>query len=268
MGLSVNMGSASDLTITGITCRGGPGTMYRISVSTPHFRRYSFFQLIRENRDNTASDDVGFWVKPADVTEIRAPGFDDLPARLRTVLAGADMRAEKPADRDLLGASGAPLYERLGPLRKACLLNITRKASHRDTADNCFAFVNSLLLCRQDRFFALVDSTLPERLRQSPAYKSAPKALHEPLAGFQMAEGSFKTRDPHANLQVTFMRRIETGELAADIDIDESAGLEHGFEVIRNAILRNRTNPYLIREFMLSADLRDHTLDPGYRFAF
>jgi hypothetical protein len=38
--------------------------------------------------------------------------------------------------------------------------------------------------------------------------------------------------------------------------------------VIRNAIFRNRTNPYLIREFMLAADFQEHTLDPGYQFVF
>ena len=107
-------------------------------------------------------------------------------------------------------------------------------------------------------------ATWPEFLRQSPFFKSAPETLHEPLEGFQLAEGSFKSRDAHANLQVTFMRETATGLLAADIDIDESSGIEHGFEVIRNALFRNRTNPYLIREFMASADLVGHTLTPAY----
>ena len=83
-----------------------------------------------------------------------------------------------------------------------------------------------------------------------------------------MTGESFKSRDAHANIQMTFQRRPENGELAADVDIDESSGIEHGFEVIRNALFRNRTNPYLIREFMLSADHVEHTLDPGYRFKF
>ena len=267
MELSVNMGSDTDLTITGITCRGGPGTMYRITASAPHYRDYSFFQLIQENVVNTASDDVEFWVKPGDVSEIRAPSFDDLPPSLRAILADAEMRAVEPDDQALLGASGASLYQQLGPLRKACLLNIAKKASHA-TADKCFPFVGALLMCRQDRLFAKVDSSLPARLRNSHLYKSAPGTLHEPLPGFRLAEGSFKTRDAHANLQVTFMRHTQTGDLAADIDIDESSGIEHGFEVFRNAIFRKRTNPYLIREFMLTADFREHTLDPGYRFVF
>jgi len=54
----------------------------------------------------------------------------------------------------------------------------------------------------------------------------------------------------------------------ADIDIDESSGIDHGREVIKNALFRNKTNPYLIREFLLSADPMEHTLDPAYRFVF
>ncbi|MEN6600829.1 MAG: hypothetical protein ABFD86_00325 [Bryobacteraceae bacterium] len=265
MAVSIDMGDAVDLLVTGITCRAGLGTMYRLAVSAPHYRDYSFFQLIQENAVNTASDDVEFWVKPGDVRDLLAPGFDDLAEPVRAILRGADMRAVESEDQDLLGTSGASLYQKLGPLRKACLLNIAKKASHA-SADSCLPLIGGLLLCRQDRFFATADSSLPALLRSSPLYKSAPETLHDPLPGFELAEGSFKTRDAHANLQVTFMRNTQTDELAADIDIDESAGIEHGFEVIRNAIFQQRTNPYLIREFMLSADLIEHTLDPGYRF--
>jgi hypothetical protein len=85
-----------------------------------------------------------------------------------------------------------------------------------------------------------------------------------PLPEFKLAEDSFKTRDAHANQ----MRDKQTKDLATDIDVNESYGMEHGFEVIRNALFQQRTNPYLIREFMLAADLREHTLDPGYRLVF
>ena len=267
MEVSLDLGTDTDLTITGITCRGGPGTMYRVMVSAEHYRDYSFFQSIREDTVNTASDDVEFWVKPGDVRDIRAADFDGLPDGLRAILSAADMHAAAREDQDLLGAAGAELYGKLGPLRKACLLNIARKASHA-TADNMFPFIGALMVCRQDRFFAMVDDSLPERLRNSPVYKSAPATLHDPLPGFQQAEGSFKSRDAHANIQFTFMRQNDTGRLAADIDIDEASGIEHGFEVIRNALFRQRTNPYLIREFLLAADFQEHTLDPGYRFVF
>lgn len=262
------VGPDPDLIITGITCRGGPGTMYRIVATADHYRPYAFFQLIQEDRLNTASDDVEFWVKPGDVKDIRAATFADLSARVRGILEDAEMIGLGPEDRDLVGLSGEDLYRALGPLRKACLLNLVAKAGDSATTGNCLKDIGALLLCRQDRFFARVDEGLPERLRQSQVFKSAPESLHEPLPGFQMAEGSFKSRDPHANLQVTFMREVATGGLAADIDIDESAGIEHGLEVIRNATFRKRTNPYLIREFLLSADPIGRSLDPGYQFRF
>jgi hypothetical protein len=267
MRVSFKTGTDTEVIVTGITCRGGPGTLYRISASTLHYRVYSFFQLIQENSVNPSSDDIEFWIKPSEVKDIRAPEFEDLPVHVRAILTNANMREEKPEDRDLVGKSGASLYEKLGPLRKSCLLNIAKKTSH-PTAGNCLPFIKALLVCRQDRFFAFVDPSLPDRLRNSVVYKSAPALLHEPLDQFRLTGSSFKTRDPHANLQVTFMRHQETGQLAADIDIDESSGIEHGFEVIQDAVFRRRTNPYLIREFMLSADLLERSLDPGYAFVF
>ena len=57
-------------------------------------------------------------------------------------------------------------------------------------------------------------------------------------------------------------------QFAADVDIDEAAGIEHGVEVIRNKLFNNRTSPYLIREFLLAANPGERTLDPGYDFVF
>jgi hypothetical protein len=261
-------GPDPDLKVTGITCRGGVGTMYRVVAEAKHYLPYEFFQLIREDRNNTASDDVEFWVKPGDVKDIKAPAFADLPSHARQMLGDAETIDLKPEDHDLAGLTGAELYKQLGPLRKACLLNLVAKASDEATTADCLSEIGPVLLCRQDRFFARVDRGFAERLRKSPLFKSAPEALHEPLPGFQMAEGSFKSRDAHANLQVTFMREIATGRLAADIDIDESSGIEHGVEVIHNALFRSRTNPFLIREFLLSADPIGKSLDPGYEFRF
>ena len=267
--LTVTLASkASDLTITGVTCREGPGTIYKVVARANHFRPYAFFQSIKADRTNTASDDVEFWVKPGDVDDISAPSFTKLPPLARTLLDAATMIQLKNEDKDLLGLTGESLYTALGPLRQACFLNVAAKASHDETAGGCLAFVKSVMVCRQDRFFARVDPSLPERLRRSPVFKSAPETLHEPLPGFELVEGSFKTRDAHANLQVTFMRETATAALAADIDIDESSGIEHGMEVIRNAVVRNRTNPYLIREFLLAADPIKRALDPRYQFRF
>lgn len=263
----VNVGRVQDLTITGIPCREGPGTMYKLTASAPHYRRYAFFQLIKAKK-NTASDDVEFWIKPGDVKGIEAPDFGALPAEARGILTQAVMVAVEKPDQDLLGLAGESLYKALGPMRQACLLNLVAKASDDTTAGGCIAFFQGLMLCRQDRFFAAVDGSLPQRLRNSKVFKSAPNTLHDPLPGYVMVEGSFKSRDAHANLQVTFMRETTTGQLAADIDIDESAGIEHGMEVIRNAVFNKRTNPYLIHEFLLAADPIRRSLDPGYEFLF
>ena len=122
------------------------------------------------------------------------------------------------------------------------------------------------------RFYrALVSPMFPAACRFQPTcsqYAVEAVQVHGPLKGFQMTGQSFKSRDAHANLQVTFQRRLSDGAIAGDIDIDESTGFEHGLEVIRNAVLNKRTNPYLIREFLLLAEPREHTLDPGYRFTF
>ena len=261
-------GPDPDLTINGITCRGGIGTMYRVFAEAEHYRTYGFFQRIQEDRVNTASDQVEFWVKPGDVQDIKAPTFDDLSARARKILNDAAMMAVKDEDEDLLSLNGEALYRQLGPLRKACFLNLITKAADDTTTGGCMSHIGGVLVCRQDRFFARVNAGFPEWLRQSPLFKTAQESLHKPLPGFEMTGDSFKSLDAHANLQVTFMREKSNGALAADIDIDESAGIEHGFEVIRNAMFQSRTNPFLIHEFLLSADRIGKSLDPGYTFRF
>lgn len=266
MSAETSLDGAGTLSITSIQCRGGPGTLYVVTVDSEHFKPFSFFQMIFEKRENTASEPVLFWVDPKAIRDIVAPNFEDLQSTLRSLLTKAHMEAPGAEDQDLIGKSARALYNAMGPLRTACLLNIFTKGSHKETTDGCFRFVQTLMICRQDRFFATVDPKMRDALQKSPKFKSAPNTLHKPLAGFQR-EDSFKSKDAHANLQVTFMRNLATGELAADIDIDESAGIEHGFEVFRNAVFKNRTNPFLIREFMLAADV-EATLDPGYSFVF
>ncbi len=268
MGVKVN-GPVGQLTVTGITCQEGPGTMYAVRASLDHYRTYAFFQLIREDRNNTASDDIEFWIKPGDVTGIQAPAFADLSPVVRKMLDDATMIVDKPEDRDLMGMSGSTLYQQMGPLRKACLLNIIKKAADATTAGNCLPLFQGLLISRQDRLFARVAPGLVNLVQKGAMYKSANGALHEPPPGFEMSViPSFKSRDPHANIQVTFMTETATGSLAADIDIDESAGIEHGFEVIRNGLFNKRTNPYLIREFLNAADFTGHSLSPDYQFTF
>ena len=46
----------------------------------------------------------------------------------------------------------------------------------------------------------------------------------------------------------------------ADIDIDDANGVEHLFQVLRNAITGRPTHPYEIHELLVSYQ----KLDPGY----
>jgi hypothetical protein len=255
----------TDFIVENLQCRGGPGTLYRVVIANGNFRRYSFFQLILEERlNNPTESPIRMMAKPKRVKDIAAPAFSALDSALCAFLKTADMQDPKIEDRDLLGLQGEALYAALGPLRKACLLNLFTKASHV-SSDSCFSFLGSPTVLRQDRCFCSVDPTMPEFLRQSARFKSAPNTLHQPLSNFRL-EDSFKTRDAHANLQVTFMRHKQTGALCADVDIDESSGIEHGFEVIRNAIVDGRTNPYVVRELMLLSEPVEKVLHPGYQF--
>jgi hypothetical protein len=257
----------TDFVITNLECRGGPGTLYAVRIETKRFRTYAFFQMILEGKVATASDNqIRLVVNPGKVEDIAAPAFNKLDARLRSYLTAAAMQGIEPGDRDLVGLTGPELYDQLGPLRKACLLNLFAKASHA-SSDKCFRFLQTPRVLRQDRCFCSVDPAMQKFLEKSERFRSVPDKLHQPLESFQL-ENSFKSRDPHANLQVTFMRHTKTGELAADVDIDEAAGIEHGFEVIRNSIKRSRTNPYLVRELLLLVDPIEKILDPGYRFIF
>lgn len=268
MDVSVKMGTATAVTITNLESVGGIGTRYLVTVRCKNYCPYSFFQNVIADQTTAGNDDVEMWIDPSSVKDISAPKLDDLDSKLVKAIESAKMFQILPEDGDLKDKSGTGLFKALGPKRKAALLNIFKKASHKGTSLNCAKFIRSLMLVRQDRVFAMVDPAIHDLLRDSEPklFKSAPKLLHEPLPDFELVD-SFKTLDPHANLQVTIMHH-PSGVLAADFDIDESSGIEHGFEVIRNAVFESRTNPYLIHEFLIAADRKERTLDPGYAFVF
>ena len=251
-----------------IDCSAGATTMFNAEVVTRNFRRFRFFQGIKPDRlVNGSANPLGLAARPSRVEGIRAPAFSRLMKAERDFLDTAAMRAPEAEDRDLLDLSGRELYGRLGYLRQACLLNIFTKSRH-ETTDNCFRYVQAPLVIRQDRCFCRVDSDMDDFLNDSPRFDNVSGALHDPLEGYEMLEPSYKSRDEHANIQVTLMQHTDTQELAADIDIDEARGLQHGFEVLRNKIGKRRTNPYLVRELLLAGDPLRRSLDPKYRFVF
>ena len=266
MEVSFNVAGHKSFEITNISCHDGPGTLYAVRLNADGYKPYAFFQPMRPGARNLPSEArVRLMVNPKKVHSIAAPAFAELPAAFRRALEAAEMAELADEDRDLLGLSGAALYDAMDPMRKASLLNLVAKGMH-GSSDRIASFVRSPAILRQDRCFAEVDPALHDKLARSDKYKSAPGKLHTPPRGFELAN-SFKSRDAHANLQVTFMRQIGTDVMWADIDIDEASGFEHGFEVIRNALVDGRTNPYVVRELLLLA-LDHQPIDPGYDFVF
>lgn len=266
MEVTFNVSGHKSFAISNISCHDGPGTLYAVRLSADGYKPYAFFQLMKPGARNLPSEArVRLMVNPKKVGSITAATFADLPATFRRALEKAVMVELAAEDRDLVGLNGAALYDAMGPLRKASLLNLVAKGLH-GSADRIASFVRSPAVLRQDRCFAEVDPALHAKLARSDTFKSAPGALHKPPRGFALTN-SFKSRDPHANLQVTFMQQIDSDVMWADIDIDEASGFEHGFEVIRNAVVDGRTNPYLVRELLLLA-LDHQPIDPGYDFVF
>jgi hypothetical protein len=266
MEVSFNVSGHKSFEISNISCHGGPGTLYAVRLNVDGYKPYAFFQLMKPGARNVPSEArVRLMANPKKIGSIEAPAFADLPATFRRALERAVMVELAAEDRDLVGLSGAALYDALGPMRKASLLNLVAKGLH-GSSDRIASFVRAPAILRQDRCFAEVDPELHVKLSRSDTFKSAPGALHKPPRGFALMN-SFKSRDAHGNLQVTFMRQIDSDVMWADIDIDEASGFEHGFEVIRNAIVDGRTNPYLIRELLLLA-LDHQSIDPGYDFVF
>ena len=265
MEVKFNVNGHKSFEISNISCHDGPGTLYAFRLTMDGYKPYSFFQLMKAGKNVPSEARVRLMANPKKVSDIKAAKFADLPATFRRALERAEMVRHADEDRDLVGLKGAALYNAMGPMRKASLLNLVAKGLH-GSADKIASFMRSPAILRQDRCFAEVDPALHDKLARSDRYKSAPGKLHTPPRGFRLMN-SFKSRDPHANLQVTFMQKIDSDIMWADIDIDEASGFEHGFEVIRNAVVDGRTNPYLVRELLLLS-IEDEPIDPGYDFVF
>ena len=247
-----------------IACHDGLGTLYTVRVRASGYKPYAFLQRIRDTAKNLPSEShVMLMVNPKRVKGITPPQYRDLPAAFRRGLDNAAMVTLDDEDKDLVGKQGAELYTALGPLRQACLLNLFAKATH-SSAERIARFVLVPTVLRQDRCFAEVDPALHAFLCKSDRFVSAPSLLHDPPKGFTRLE-SFKSKDAHANVQVTFMQKKNTDQMWADIDIDEAGGIQHGFEVIRNVVVDGRTNPFLVRDLLLKAEF-ETPIVPGYDF--
>lgn len=231
-----------------------PEGVYSVSVTSHSYKAAKKFVTIKST--GTTELDFTLPVKPERVKQMNAPAYVDLPQDAKTLLETSD---------GVLGfenLAGKALYDALDDIRRAGLLNIIAKTrlTQLPVGGNVLSSITKLTELRGDRFFAVVPHALREETENSVAANVFDKAgdlLHHPPEGFERA-GSYKTRDPFGNLQLTFF--VKGTEWRADIDIDDAAGFGHVEQVVGHKLTGKKTHPYDIHQILLHRQ----QLDPGY----
>ncbi len=232
-----------------------PGNgIYRIRLTPTNYRVIQFFLRVAEDSTVTR-DPVIFPVDADKVMDITAPAFTALPGELQSFLNRAEGSLH-----------GSALYTGLAPILKAALLNLYAKSAATELGDSTSVFskLGAMIELDQDRLFAKTGAALLEETQQDTFFHQVGFDLHKSKPPYAIFD-SYKTRDAHGNLQLTFSRKGVTGnDYLADMDIDEGQGISHLFEVLQNAITGGLTNPYNVREILVA----DQELTPLYGFRF
>jgi hypothetical protein len=233
-----------------------PQGRYLLEIDPPSFLAVRRFVNIKSS--GFTEVEIVFPVDPKKVKSVDFPSFNELSDEGKRLLNNSNSVLSFP------NKSGEGLYDALDDIRKAGLLNIIAKCGSTPLSNGKTVLPSVVKLneVRGDRFFAVVPKELREETKHSEInglFKDADSSLHRPPDGFTSA-GSFKSKDRYGNLQLTFF--MNGDDCVADIDIDDAAGLEHVFQVIRNALPGNSTHPYTIHEILV----QHQKLDPGYRF--
>lgn len=159
----------------------------------------------------------------------------------------------------ILNVEPAELEE---PRRRGTLLNVWAKLwSVYIGVIPAGAYVDEILEVRVDRLICRVAGAILEAIAGADELEDVPSSLHDPPAGYVHGE-SVKTREAHGSLQITIFEPVDDGELPllADIDIDESRGLEHLFDVIEHHVAGSKTNAVDIQQILIAGGI-----DPGWR---
>jgi hypothetical protein len=249
------------LTAAGLQLRQGPRRAdalrrgrHRVRIDAPSY--CPVVRILEPDPHRVVRERFVFPIDPDKVDSVTWPDYASLPAAVRALLT----RSRKVLAFE--GKYGASLYKALDDIRRAGFLNITAKAqatafrNRRTVLD----YLLKLAELRGDRFFVSVPKELREETKNSIGdglFHEVDGGLHHPPAGFSPA-GSFKTPDGYGNLQLTFFASGE--EWVADIDIDDAAGLEHLFQVVRNWVTGRPTHPYDIHQILVARQ----GLSPGY----
>ncbi len=236
---------------------GTPQGLYRVEVDPPAYLPVS--QFINLKASGVTDLTLTFPVDPQKIQDVEFPAFENLTETLQGLLKRSDEVLS------FEGKRGLELFAALDQVRKAGLMNIAAKAQATPLGNGktVFPYIQKLLEMRGDRFFARVPKELREETKNSVAsglFRPVSGALHHPPDGYTSA-GSFKTQERYGNLQLSFF--MNESDCVADIDIDDAAGLEHLFQVLRNRLTGRPTNPFDIHEILVF----HQKIDPGYRFA-
>ncbi len=233
------------------------GRRYKIRVFPQHYRAVARAILMPLSGKREIS--MVCPIHPDRVRDAQFPEFPQLDKRLQDVLN--DSRVEGFDNR-----SGRSLYERIGDIPRAGLLNLFAKMAETQMPDGRFVFdyLKSIFRIRGDRIFANVDVSLRDQVKSSVAtglFDPADDSQHTPPDGYHRA-GSFKTDDRFGNLQLTFFAGPgNPPDFKVDADIDAAKGISHIFQVLRNWLTSGATHPFDIHQILL----RWQGLDPGYR---
>lgn len=252
--LKASANASTPIEITGL--RGFPQGLYRMEIDPPSYQYIS--QFVNMKASGVTKVTLTFPIDPNKVKKVNFPAYAKTSNELKRILdaSGSVLGFE--------GKTGKELYDALDDIRRAGLLNIAVKtgATPLTNGRTVASYVQELSELRGDRFFARVPKELREETKNSVAqglFDEVSGSLHHPPPGFSLA-GSFKTPDHYGNLQLTFFMKGD--DCVADIDIDDAAGLEHFFQVVRNRLSGHPTHPYNIHEILVGFQ----KLDPGYRF--
>jgi hypothetical protein len=226
----------------------------------PHKYRYKSV-FVNVPAGEPGSIDETFFVDPDRVRPV-FPAFSEIQNQPQFTELARILARSRIAD--------AGAWSALADQQKAGLLNLHAKMMDvRVSGDRPVAgFLDRILRFLPERIFAILDANLLHETRAlTGKFRSVSGALHEfPEGWTQVADGpsSFKTPDRAGNLQLTFAQTPEftaQGQLLADIDIDDHAGVEHAFDVLKHKITGRDTNPYDIHQILKLFQ----GLDAGYR---
>jgi hypothetical protein len=222
--------------------RGAPQGRYRVDVDPPSYQYAARF--INLKASGITTERFVFPIDPDKVTSVTFPAFAKLSQDCR------DLLERSMNVLSFVGDSGQSLYGKLDDIRKAGLLNIVTKTDATKFANgrSVLSYIQEIWEIRGDRFFAKVPKELREETKNSTnshLFHETDESLHHPPPGFTPAK-SFKTGDRYGNLQLSFF--MNGDDCVADIDIDDAAGFEHIFQVVRNKLSGDPTHPYNIHE--------------------